>query len=159
MIGEIGEIFGWFKAAFSGWQYLFSKSYRTAKKDEWKNEKAIYIIWDFCCGLVGMAFSVFLLTLAAYLVLDQYLKYENPVGYKNSETCESIKSGSSFAEVVKILGPPTNETEANNGTWYYFNTSFLAAGPIRIRANKMNNVVLELRCSEDGPSTWNVNIK
>ena len=58
MIGETGEIFDWFKAAFAGWRYVFSKAYRKEKHENWKNEKRIYIIWDFILGTAGIAFSI-----------------------------------------------------------------------------------------------------
>ena len=58
MIAEAGEIFEWLKAAFSGWRYLISKNYRKSKHYEWKNEKIIYVIWDFILGLAGIIFSI-----------------------------------------------------------------------------------------------------
>ena len=58
MIGELGELFEWIRGGFYGWRFLFSPSYRRSKRDEWKNEKAIYIIWDVCCGLAGIVFTL-----------------------------------------------------------------------------------------------------
>jgi hypothetical protein len=63
MIGELGELLDWIKAGFSGWQYLFSTSYRQKKKNDWKNEKIIYIIWDVLCGTAGIIFTLLIIYL------------------------------------------------------------------------------------------------
>ena len=60
----IGETVEWIVAAAAGWRYLFSPKYRKKKKHEWRNEKAFYVVWDVCCGVAGIAFSV----LVVYLV-------------------------------------------------------------------------------------------
>ncbi len=57
MVGEANEIIEWFKAAFSGWRYIFSKSYRKSKHKDWKNENRLYVIWDFIIGTAGILFS------------------------------------------------------------------------------------------------------
>ena len=106
MIGETREIIDWFKAAFSGWRYLFSSSYRNAKNSDWKNERLIYIAWDVLCGVAGVAFSGFLVVGICYLGIETYLRTENPVGYENSRKCEKILPGISFNEIADILGQP-----------------------------------------------------
>lgn len=63
MIGVIGETIEWILAALAGWRYLLSPKYRKAKHNDWKNEKVIYIVWDFCCGLAGIAFSILVIYL------------------------------------------------------------------------------------------------
>jgi hypothetical protein len=63
MIGELGEIFEWLMAALVGWRYLLSPSYRKAKHNDWRNEKAIYIVWDVCGGLAGIIFSLLVIYL------------------------------------------------------------------------------------------------
>ena len=68
MIGETREIIDWFKAAFSGWRYVFSKAYRKEKHENWKNEKRIYIIWDFILGTAGIAFSIVVIYLIYTLI-------------------------------------------------------------------------------------------
>ena len=57
----MGEFFEWLYAAFSGWRYLFSSSYRQKKNQEWKSEKVLYVIWDVICGLAGVAFSIMII--------------------------------------------------------------------------------------------------
>ncbi len=159
MIGETGEIIDWFKAAFGGWRYMISSSYRKAKKADWKNEKSIYIVWDVICGITGVAFSVFLAVGTCYLGIEIYLKHENPIGYENAKKCDQIAAGVTFNEIVEILGQPTHETKSEIDYWYYFNNESIAAGPIRALGNKENNTIVELRCSEDGPSTWIIDKK
>ena len=163
MIGETGEIFEWFKAAFGGWRYLFSSSYRKVKNNEWRNEKSIYIVWDVICGIAGVAFSVFLLVIIGYWGFETYLGFKYPIGYENFNKCGEIPVRITFNELVEILGPPTHapthETKTETDYWYSFNTFSLAAGPIRARGNEEKNTIVELRCLEDGPSNWNIDKK
>ena len=66
MIGAIGELLEWGVVAVAGWRFLLSPSYRKEKLTGWKNESVLYILWDICAALAGIAFN--LLTL--------YLLYE-----------------------------------------------------------------------------------
>jgi hypothetical protein len=61
MVGELGELFEWIRAAFAGWRFLFSPSYRKTKRNDWENEKTIYIVWDVFCGLAGIIFSLLII--------------------------------------------------------------------------------------------------
>ena len=71
MIGELGEFLDWIGAAFAGWRYLFSPSYRKCKNSEWKNEKTAYIVWDVCCGLAGIIFSLLVIYVAYEIMVGQ----------------------------------------------------------------------------------------
>jgi hypothetical protein len=70
MIAAIGEIVEWFIAAFAGWRYLLSPSYRKRKHGDWRNESALYVVWDVCCGLAGIAFSFLAIYLAFEAVMN-----------------------------------------------------------------------------------------
>lgn len=59
-------------------------------------------------------------------------------------------------DLKEKFGEPIHEMTKSNNTWLLFESSLLAAGPIRARVNPENNEVLELRCTEDGPSQWKV---
>jgi len=58
MIGALGEILEWMLVAVAGWRYLLSPKYRKAKHEDWKHEKAVYIVWDVFGGLAGIGFSI-----------------------------------------------------------------------------------------------------
>jgi hypothetical protein len=70
MIGEIGEIVEWFVAAFAGWRYVFSASYRKKKHEDWRNVCALSVVWDMCCGFAGIAFSFLVVYLVVYAVIE-----------------------------------------------------------------------------------------
>ena len=70
MIGEIGEIFEWFIGAFSGWRYIFSKSYRKSKHEDWKNESKLYVMWDFILGAASVVFSIGVIYFILSLVVE-----------------------------------------------------------------------------------------
>ena len=55
MIGDI--ILDLLLAAFSGWRYLFSKSYRKSKHAEWKKKGKFFLVWDFIFGFAGILLS------------------------------------------------------------------------------------------------------
>ncbi len=59
-LGELVELLDWFRAAFSGWRYLFSPSHRQRVHDVWRERNRWRICWDIVCGAVGIAFSLFL---------------------------------------------------------------------------------------------------
>jgi hypothetical protein len=69
MIGALGEIVEWMLVAVAGWRYLLSPKYRKAKNDDWKYEKAIYVVWDVCGGLAGIGFSI----LVVWLILRELI--------------------------------------------------------------------------------------
>jgi hypothetical protein len=69
MIGELAELFDWIRAAFAGWRFLFSSSYRITKNNDWKNEKTAYIVWDVCCGLAGIIFSPLIIYFAYQILI------------------------------------------------------------------------------------------
>jgi len=102
-------------------------------------------------------FLIPVLVLAAlgYFGPDVYFRIKNPRGYQNQKICKDIPVGVQFPALVKILGEPIHSWEIKGQKWYSFNTSSIAAGPIKARVK--GTQVLELRCSEDGPSTWKIN--
>ena len=70
MIGALGEILEWGLAAVAGWRYLLSSSYRKAKHADWKYENSLYVVWDVCGGVAGVAFSLLLV----YLVFETMMR-------------------------------------------------------------------------------------
>ena len=64
-----GALFELFDGAISGWHYLFSKSYRKSKHDEWKKKGKSFFVRDFIFGFAGIflslvvAFFLFLLVI------------------------------------------------------------------------------------------------
>ena len=105
--------------------------------------------------IILIALIVLALPLLVYFSLDLYLRFENPIGYKNHKIFGNIPVGTQLQELIKILGEPTRSYAMNGNIRYEFSTISIAAGPISAFEN--NNKVIELRCSEDGPSTWKIN--
>jgi len=102
-----------------------------------------------------LLFVVLALSVLGYLGKDLYFRFENAKGYQNQKICKDIPVGIQFPDLVKILGEPIHSWEMKGHIWYSFNTPSIAAGPIAARVK--GTQVLELRCSEDGPSTWRIN--
>ena len=107
--------------------------------------------------IITVLVVIIALPIVLYLGLDIYLRHENPVGYQNRKICSEIPKGTKFSELKDILGEPIHTYELKGEHWFAFNTVSIAAGPIAARI--LDNQVLELRCSEDGPSTWIINGK
>jgi len=70
MIGELNELFGWFRAATSGWRFIFSKTYRSEILAEWNHERWYYVGFDILCGILGVAITLTLLALLGWIILD-----------------------------------------------------------------------------------------
>ncbi len=66
---EALDIIDWFRAAFAGWRFLFSTSYRREMKVRWECESWYYVGWDVVCGMLGIAFTLLL----GYLILDAFV--------------------------------------------------------------------------------------
>ena len=58
MLGGLGELVDWFRAAIAGWRFIFVPSYRDAVVSGWKFERWYYIAWDVMLGLAGILFSI-----------------------------------------------------------------------------------------------------
>ncbi len=97
---------------------------------------------------------VLVLAALGYFGPEVYYRFENPKGYHNQRICNDIPAGIQFPDLAKILGEPIRSWEMKGHIWYSFDTSSIAAGPITARVE--GTQVLELRCSEDGPSTWKI---
>jgi hypothetical protein len=104
---------------------------------------------------ITLLLIVLVLAALGYFGPDVYFRMMNPRGYQNQKICKDIPVGVQFPDLVKILGEPINSWEIKGQKWYSFNTSSIAAGLIKARVK--GTQVLELRCSEDGPSTWKIN--
>lgn len=59
-IFEALEFIDWFRAAFGGWRFVFSTSFRRETRARWKHESAPRIVWDVLCGVAGIAFTLLL---------------------------------------------------------------------------------------------------
>ena len=55
---EALEFIDWFRAAFAGWRFMFSSTYRAEIRERWRNERVWYVVWDVLCGLAGITFSL-----------------------------------------------------------------------------------------------------
>jgi len=55
---EALEFIDWFRAAFAGWRFLFSSTYRAQTRERWRYERAWHVVWDVLCGLAGVVFSL-----------------------------------------------------------------------------------------------------
>jgi hypothetical protein len=75
-------------------------------------------------------------------------------GIQNLRACKLIKPGVTVAEVIGQLGPPVHQWTKGEEHWMSFETSSIAAGPIRVRIESQTNRVLALYCSEDGQPLW-----
>lgn len=70
MIGELGEVMNWLRAAIAGWRFLISRSYRRTVMLGWQSERWFYIALDVTCGLAGIAFTVLSLIGLAFLIMS-----------------------------------------------------------------------------------------
>jgi hypothetical protein len=68
------EFTDWFRAAFGGWRFIFSASFRSQMRERWKHESWLYITADVLCGLAGIAFSL----LIAYAVISGFAGWDWP---------------------------------------------------------------------------------
>jgi hypothetical protein len=55
---EALEFIDWFRAAFAGWRFLFSSTYRAQKRERWRQERVWYVVGEVTCGLAGIVFSL-----------------------------------------------------------------------------------------------------
>jgi hypothetical protein len=92
----------------------------------------------------------------AMLGLDGYLRWQDPVGYRNLSSCTTIEPGATLEQVKAALGEPVAMSTSRGMTWVHFRTASIAAGPIRAAVQPSTGKVLALRCSEDGPDTWSL---
>jgi|ERR1051326_1212398 outer membrane protein assembly factor BamE (lipoprotein component of BamABCDE complex) len=83
-----------------------------------------------------------------------YYRWQHREGYRNKSACDEIKPGARLSDLINAMGNPMHHETVKGHHWYYFETSSIAPGPISARVEDSTGNVLELRCSEDGPSTW-----
>jgi hypothetical protein len=88
-----------------------------------------------------------------------FFRLLDPVGYRNSKICPTLKAGISITELKKMLGEPISKDKIKGKIWLSFQTPSLQAGPISAEIDESTDQVLTLRCNEDGPSTWSINPK
>jgi len=100
---------------------------------------------------IVLASLIFVLLLA--LGVDFYMASEDPIGYRNSKICPTLRPGISINELNAALGEP-ERIQLKGEEWLMFRTFSLAAGPIQAKVNERTNRVITLRCQQDGPATW-----
>jgi len=71
-IFEAVEFIDWFRAAFGGWRFLFSTSFRRETRARWEDESWLRIIWDVLCGMAGIAFTFLLI----YVVISLFAGWD-----------------------------------------------------------------------------------
>lgn len=59
-IFEALEFIDWLRAAFGGWRFVFSASFRRETRARWRHESSLRIVWDMSCGVAGIAFTLLL---------------------------------------------------------------------------------------------------
>jgi hypothetical protein len=69
---EALEFIDWFRAAFAGWRFLVSASFRRQTLERWKNASWLRVFWDVMCGIAGFAFSWFLV----YVVISLFAGWD-----------------------------------------------------------------------------------
>lgn len=84
-----------------------------------------------------------------FIGIGVYL-WTNWEGYRNLGTCKSLKPGIMAPDLTAALG----QSIGRSGSWWYFKTPSIDSGPIRAFVSEPSGKVLELRCYEDGPTTW-----
>ena len=57
---ETLEFIDWLRAAFGGWRFVFSTSFRRGTAVRWEHERWLRKFWDIVCGVSGIAFTLFL---------------------------------------------------------------------------------------------------
>jgi hypothetical protein len=103
--------------------------------------------------------AVLLVVLACVTAVGEYVRWNLPSGEDKLAACRAIPPGSSFPEVVAVLGQPVARQAADmveGGVWLEFSMSSVAAGRIRAAVQEPTGKVLTLRCTADGPDTWTV---
>src|SRR5229473_82580 len=106
--------------------------------------------------LAAVIGSLVLVAAIAVVAMYGYLRWEDPVGYRNLSACKTIKAGASLEQLKAVLGEPVATSTSRGMTWLHFQTASLAAGQIRAAVQPSTGKVTALRCSEDGPDTWSL---
>lgn len=92
----------------------------------------------------------------AVVTLQAYLRWQDPVGYRNLRACQEIPVGASLDQVKAVLGEPIATSTSRGLTWLSFRTASIAAGQIRAAVQPSTGKVIALRCDFDGPDTWSL---
>ncbi len=85
-----------------------------------------------------------------------YLRWRDPIGYRNLRACSTIKAGASLEQLKAVLGAPVATSTSRGMTGLHFQTASVAAAQIRAAVQSSAGKVIALRCSEDGPDTWSL---
>jgi len=71
-IFEALEFIDWFRAAFGGWRFVFSPSFRCETRARWEQESWLRVVWDILCGIAGIAFTLLLI----YVVISLFAGWD-----------------------------------------------------------------------------------
>ena len=100
--------------------------------------------------------SLILVCAIAAVAVIGYLRWQDPVGFRNLKACSTIKAGVSIGELKALLGEPVGTSTSRGMTWLYFQTASIAAGQIGADVQESTGKVVALRCDHDGPDTWSL---
>ena len=104
---------------------------------------------------LAFAAVVICLVLYAWTVwYDRSLREEDPFGHRNLKVCPTIPPGATEADLVRTLGAPERSREAGGVRRLEFHTLRVASAPIGADVDPATGRVLELRCRDDGKTTW-----
>jgi len=74
-------------------------------------------------------------------------RWVHRTGYRNMRVCLELKPGMSSADLQAKLGEPRVVVRAGE-TWWYFESPWVAAAPIRALIEVKSGQVVSLNCSE-----------
>ena len=69
---EALEFIDWLRAAFGGWRFVFSTSFRCETRERWKRQSWLWIVWEVVCGVAGIAFTLLLV----YVVVSLFAGWD-----------------------------------------------------------------------------------
>ncbi len=78
--------------------------------------------------------------------------------FNKISVCSRLKPGITLNDMIERFGSPIDNKAPEPGRWVFFKSTIGAAGPIRVKLDDQDRVVV-LRCNEDGPPTWTLEQK
>lgn len=69
---EALEFTDWIRAAFGGWRFVFSSTFRGETRARWMQESWLRVVWDIVCGVAGIAFTLLL----AYVIISLFAGWD-----------------------------------------------------------------------------------